>query len=164
MQELELFLDNPLAYYNNNTADLFLVALGNAYKVNILVFQSNEQKCWIYDLNNNEHSFSCTLYFARRLSPHLDSIVPKTNVVDDIAHKSSTDEDISFRQYVEGKETFLSAALEIKQENVEIVTSNDGSCKEDGMISDKAHWDSFDQNNQLTKKEKVCVYRKLFWS
>ena len=65
---------------------------------------------------------------------------------------------------MEGKETFLSAALEIKQENVEIVTSNDGSCKEDGMISDKAHWDSFDQNNQLTKKEKVCVYRKLFWS
>ena len=150
-----------MAYYNSNTADLFLVALGNAYKANIMVFQSNEQKCWICDINNNEHSFSSRLHFARTLSPHVDPIVPKTNVVDGIAHKSSSGEDIVFVKYVEGKETFLSAALEIKQENVEIVTSNDGSCQ-DGMISDKAH--SVDENNQLTKKEEVWVYRKIFWS
>ena len=30
------------------------------------------------------------------------------------------------------------------------------------MISDKTH--SIDENNQLTKKEEVCVYRKIFWS
>ena len=104
LQELELFSDNPLVYYNSNIAALYLVALGNAYKVNIMIFQSNEQKCWICDLNSNEQSFSSTLHFARTLSPHVDPTVPITNVVDDIAHKSSCDEDIVFVKYVEGKE------------------------------------------------------------
>ena len=129
MQELGLFLDNPLVYYNINTADLFLDAFKNAYKVNFMVFQSNGQKCWICDLNNNEHSFSSTLHFARTLSLHVDPIIPKPNVVDYIAHKSSSDEGIVFVKYVKGKETFLLAPLKIKQENVEIVTSNDDSCE-----------------------------------
>ena len=49
MVELEKFLDNPLAYYTEDISDLFLLALGNAFKVNVTVFQSNTEGCWIAD-------------------------------------------------------------------------------------------------------------------
>ena len=39
--ELEKFLDNPLGYNKEDTSDLFLLALGNTFKVNVIVFQSH---------------------------------------------------------------------------------------------------------------------------
>ena len=39
--ELEKFLDNPLGYNKGDTSDLFLLALGNTFKVNVIVFQSH---------------------------------------------------------------------------------------------------------------------------
>ena len=44
--EIEKFLDNPLGYYKENTSELFLLALGNAFKVNVIAFQSKtERRC-----------------------------------------------------------------------------------------------------------------------
>ena len=34
-------LDNPLGYDKEDTSDLFLLALGNTFKVNVIVFQSH---------------------------------------------------------------------------------------------------------------------------
>ena len=35
LSELDKFLKEPLRYYNSDSCDLFLIALGNAYKVNV---------------------------------------------------------------------------------------------------------------------------------
>ena len=43
--ELDKFLESSLTYYNESTSYLFLAALGNVYKVNITVFQSDEKRC-----------------------------------------------------------------------------------------------------------------------
>jgi len=43
--ELDKFLDDSLGNYNSETSDLFLTALGNALKVNIVLLQSNENLC-----------------------------------------------------------------------------------------------------------------------
>jgi len=48
--ELDKLLDDPLGNYNSDTSDLFLTALGNALKVNIVLLQSNENLCWIIDI------------------------------------------------------------------------------------------------------------------
>ena len=45
--ELEKFLDNPLGCYTEDTSDLFLLGLRNAFKVNVIAFQSNTEICWI---------------------------------------------------------------------------------------------------------------------
>ena len=53
MVELEKFLENPLGYYTEDTSDLFLLALGNAFKVNVIALQSNTKRCWIVDSSKN---------------------------------------------------------------------------------------------------------------
>ena len=42
--ELEKFLMSPLGYYDNNIVDLFVMVLGNAFKVNITIFLSDIEK------------------------------------------------------------------------------------------------------------------------
>ena len=55
--ELDKFLESPLTYFNESTSDLFLAALGNACKVNIIVFLSDEKRCWICDLSGNTNLY-----------------------------------------------------------------------------------------------------------
>ena len=57
--------------------DIFLVTLGNVYKVNIKTYQSNLKKCWVADLSDETKGYERTLYFARCLSAHVDAIIPK---------------------------------------------------------------------------------------
>ena len=75
--EVERFLTHPLGSYDSETCDMFLAALVNAYKVNIKIYQSNLKKCWVTDLSDERKGYERTLYFARCLSAHVDSIVPK---------------------------------------------------------------------------------------
>ena len=56
--------------------DLFLSSLGDAFKVNVIVFQSHDTKCWVVNLWNEENPFKETLYFARSLSLHTDAVIP----------------------------------------------------------------------------------------
>lgn len=53
----------------------FLWALGNAFIVKVIIFQSNTAKCWQTKLHNEEDQLEQTLYFARSLSDHTDAIV-----------------------------------------------------------------------------------------
>ena len=78
-EQVEQFLLNPLASYNNNVCDMFLAALGNAYKVNIKIYQSDLGERWVTDLSNVQKGFDTTLHFAGSLSVHIDAIVPKNN-------------------------------------------------------------------------------------
>ena len=75
--EVERFLTHPLGSYDRETCDMFLAALGNVYKVNIKIYQSNLKKCWVTDLSDERKGYERTLYFARCLSAHVDAIVPK---------------------------------------------------------------------------------------
>ena len=75
--EVERFLTHPLGSYDRETCDMFLAALGNVYKVNIKIYQSNLKKCWVTHLSDERKGYERTLYFARCLSAHVDVIVPK---------------------------------------------------------------------------------------
>ena len=41
--ELQLFLNSPMTYCNTDTTDLFLLAIGNFFDINIVIFKSNER-------------------------------------------------------------------------------------------------------------------------
>ena len=53
LEEFERYLEDPLANYGKDSTDLFLNALGNAYKLGIIIFQSNSGQCWIVDQADN---------------------------------------------------------------------------------------------------------------
>ena len=74
--EVERFLTHPLGSYDSGICDMFLAAPGNAYKVNIKIYQSNLKKCWVTDLSDETKGYEITC-FARCLSTHVDAIVPK---------------------------------------------------------------------------------------
>ena len=63
--EFDEYLKSPLQNYDKDSADIFLHALGNAYKISIIIFQSNATRCWIVDQRDNTNQFEKTLYFAR---------------------------------------------------------------------------------------------------
>ena len=72
--ELEKFLMSPLGYYDNDIVDFFVMVVGNAFKVNVTIFQSNIEKAWIVDLNEADR-YETTLLFGRSESLHLDSMI-----------------------------------------------------------------------------------------
>ena len=72
--ELEKFLMSPLGYYDNNIVDLFVMVLGNAFKVNITIFLSDIEKAQIVDLNEAD-IYETTLFLGRSESLHLDPII-----------------------------------------------------------------------------------------
>ena len=60
-----------------DTVDFFLPALGRAYGVNVLIFQSDCEKCVILDdsVHTDNALHKKTLYFVRTLSLHVDPVV-----------------------------------------------------------------------------------------
>ena len=75
VEELDRIFQNPLANYDSDTTDLFLAALSDHYEVNVMVYQSNAEKCWIVNLSNINSPFAETLHFARTLSLHIDLVI-----------------------------------------------------------------------------------------
>ena len=74
MVEFETIMKDPLKFYDSDTTDLFLSALGNAF--NVIVFQPDDAKCWVVNLSNEQNPFKETLYFAGSLSLHIDPVIP----------------------------------------------------------------------------------------
>ena len=64
LTELDRSLANPLQYYNSDTVDLFLIALGNNYACNKIVYRCAEKDIWTTNINNPEKYYTKTLYFA----------------------------------------------------------------------------------------------------
>ena len=73
----ERFFENPLGDYNENTADLFLHALGNSDNINRIVIESDRNSSWIEDVPNDGGQ-NKTLYFVKTLSEHIDPILSCT--------------------------------------------------------------------------------------
>ena len=57
MVEFETIMKYTLKFYDPDTTDFFWSALGDASKVNVTVFQSDDAKCWVANLSNEENPF-----------------------------------------------------------------------------------------------------------
>ena len=66
MVKFETIMKDPLKCYDSDVTDLFMSALGDAFNVNVIVFQSAVAKYWVVNLSNKENPFKETLYFARK--------------------------------------------------------------------------------------------------
>ena len=75
--EVEKFLLDPLRCYDSEVCDVFLLALGYTYRVNVRIYQPNVNECWVTDLSIPSNYFQLSLYFARSLPDHLDPIIKK---------------------------------------------------------------------------------------
>ena len=116
--ELDNFLKNPLQYYNTDTCDTFLIALGNALGCKTVILQSSPKECWTVDLNKDDDGFSITLYFARSTSDHFDAVVPinKKQMLD-------SDSDIEIVKVVES--SIRSPSTRVKSERFHSDDSGD---------------------------------------
>ena len=56
MVEFETMKD-PLKSYDSDMTYLFFSALGVPLKINVIVFQSDDAKCWVVNLSNEENPF-----------------------------------------------------------------------------------------------------------
>ena len=74
--------------------DLFLDALGMAFKVNIKILQSDCSKRYFFDQVNTSNLFEDTLYFVRTESLHFDPVVP-SNFAEDRNINIDSDRDAS---------------------------------------------------------------------
>ena len=75
LTELDRFLANPLQYYNSDTTDLFLIALGNSYASNAIVHPCTEKDTWTTNINNAEKYYTKTLYFAMTDKDHVNLVL-----------------------------------------------------------------------------------------
>ena len=97
-QHLENFVDEPLKYYAAETTDIFLHALGNAFKSNTVIFQVDDARACKTDLSDDEKPYDYTLYFARS-GNHLNAVlvVPKTSMNeghDDESHGGESHDEV----------------------------------------------------------------------
>ena len=74
LSELDSFLKTPLKYYNKDTVDLFLIALGNAYNCRLIIYECTSTHFLTTDLS--KVAVNKTLYFAKTDLNHLDVVVP----------------------------------------------------------------------------------------
>ena len=45
-------MKDSLKFFDSDTTDLFSSALGDAFEVNVIIFQSDDAKCWVVNLSN----------------------------------------------------------------------------------------------------------------
>ena len=100
LDELQLFLDSPMEYYNINTVDLFLYALSDVFQVDALIIKSNTEGCWFEDLTGNNNENQKKLYFVKTLSQHIDPVVLKVNE----ENEDNSDDSITITHHLEGSE------------------------------------------------------------
>ena len=64
-----------MTYYNADATDLFLFALSKFFDIKIVIFKSDERKCWTEDLMENDDFNKETFHFVKTLSQHIDPVV-----------------------------------------------------------------------------------------
>ena len=112
--ELEKFLMSPLGYYDNDIVDFFVMVVGNAFKVNVTIFQSNIEKAWIVDLKEADR-YETTLFFGRSESLHLDPII--YNGIDKRCDDSD-DSDIVITRVVPGSPMVIDIDVKVELKNL----------------------------------------------
>ena len=90
------------------------MVLGNAFKVNVTIFQSNIEKAWIANLNEVDR-YKTTLFFGRSESLHLDSII--CNGIDKRGDDSD-DSDIVITRAVPGSPMVIDIDVKVELKNL----------------------------------------------
>ena len=88
--------------------------VGNAFKVNVTIFQSNIEKAWIVDLNEADR-YEITLFFGRSESLHLDPII--YNGIDKRCDDSD-DSDIVITRVVPGSPVVIDIDVKVDLKNL----------------------------------------------
>ena len=55
--------------------EIFLIALGNSYACNTIVYRCTEKDTWRANINNPEKHYTKTLYFAMTDKDHVDLVL-----------------------------------------------------------------------------------------
>ena len=92
LEEFEEYMRDPMSKYDKDIADYFLYALGSAFKVNVILFQSDDKTCRIMDQTENGTTYNDNCYFVRTLSLHWDPVTPTVLL--------ESDSDIEFTGFV----------------------------------------------------------------
>ena len=124
---------NPLSQYDKETTHVFLDCLGMGFKVNVIVFKSDCNKCEILDLINPDNKFEKTFHFVWSDSVHVDPVVPilYQEVIED--QESDSDESIVIVDVIPSSSSNLDK-IDVKNENLCTdfdISSNDES--DEGM-------------------------------
>ena len=112
VQELDRYIENPLAEYDSHISDIYLEALGMAYGVNIIVFQSNCEEVRILENINADNHFEHTVYFVRTLSLHFDPVIPVFYA--DPAEGSESGDSVTITDFITGQNVSKNSKAEIK--------------------------------------------------
>ena len=100
LTELDNFLKNLLKYYDNETVDLFLKALGNAYQCRIVVYECTKTNTWTNDLRNNKTQYEKVLYFAKTKLSQLDLVADSKKTRNTDFFTGSSDSEIKITKAV----------------------------------------------------------------
>ena len=151
MNELEQYLEHPLSQHDKAITDLFLDALGVAFKVNINILQSDCSKCYFFEQLNTSNLFGDTLYFVRTESLHFDPAVP-SNYAEDRNINTDRDSDASI---VLIDEVNADDVGEIKDIKTEIPRTS----METDFLTDRS-----DTGNEQTAEELPLHYEHMDYS
>ena len=151
VNELEQYLEHPLSQHGKAITDLFLDALGVAFKVNINILQSDCSKCYFFDQLNTSNLFGDTLYFVRTESLHFDPAVP-SNYAEDRNINTDRDSDASI---VLIDEVNADDVGEIKDIKTEIPRTS----METDFLTDRS-----DTGNERTAEELPLHYEHMDYS
>ena len=72
LTELDLFLTNPLKYYNADTVGLSLIALGNSHTCKTIIYYCEGESKWTTNMSDPTKDYNKTLCFAKTNLSHLD--------------------------------------------------------------------------------------------
>ena len=144
LDEFRKYMENPSSQYDKEITDLFLDALGMAYRVNLIVFRSDCKNCYIMDYINPDNGFKDTLYFVRTISVHIDPVVPSADR--EIAEQSDSDDSVVLTAYKKG-----SPALGVKK------TEDDYSTSALPSAQGRTPLQSVDNTNSFTNDFEIDV-------
>ena len=71
LTELDLFLTNPLKYYNAETVDLFLIALGNSYTCKTVIYHCDGERTWKTDMSDPKKKITIKPYILQKEICHI---------------------------------------------------------------------------------------------
>ena len=71
LTELDLFLTNPLKYYNAETVDLFLIALGNSYTCKTIIYHCDGERTWTTDMSDPKKKITKKPYILQKQICHI---------------------------------------------------------------------------------------------
>ena len=150
-QHLENFVDEPLKYYAAETTNIFLHALGNAFKSNTVIFQVDDARAWKTDLSDDEKPYDYTLYFAR-CGNDLNAVVPKTSM-----NESHDDESHGGESHDEVESGDISA------ETSKCCTDSDSNLEISKLLQLSLAMELMYQELQQKLRNKIVIQLKKIW-